>query len=1205
MLDEHDRNANLIIGCGGTGSKSALRLARLMGDDPGWRSKAPKNFFFFLVDTDQGELDAMAAGIQRAIPDVEVGTYLLTEGFSNPAEIVADFVEGLERLPEEPRLAALSRFLAHWWSQDSQATAIEAARVFTIPHLRNVTTGAGQVPMLSFLAAWRSMQHRGATPSLEDALSSFANRMLQERSTIPQSSNDQAAFNVLLVGSLAGGTGRGCVIPVALKVKEVFAERLRRASGVDISAYLFDASCFAGIQQAQEALAQTMNSMTGWSELSVWADVEEHKRVYALPGIVNMHDPLSDALRSPFAFDADHSQDVENTKLAKPFDGIAIICGRTAGGIDLQDPGAIYEMLGTSLYTRLTKSNIDSKTSNLPSPFSSLGSAVVEVPALEIESYFAARARFDALEALGSRWSEPSARLTEFLAWSGLDDPLVALMDAAPAEREASSAIWRLAAQLAARAERELAGLRAVLEEQDLEGARGVLADLLREARLNDPRFVAEIGRLHVDCLAQEWRARGEDEHVDAPSLLRAVLAGLAAEVLEASGSAAACLETARALGARLTALEQEVLTASGIERWSNAHGAGVQLSASDVLEEVKDKEGLLGLGSLRFTEHEIERVLVATREELMALYARALGASLSQVGAPETALESAWRELTRSLEDGVEVVRSQAAEYRAGLNIDRIELDQRAERLFADPQRLDRALAMGDPVSKARLAIRRVIRPVKPQGDALRLSRRALTEELAALLLPAEGAGPDRSRRIGPALDQCVYELRDEASGAYRPAKQGFGLRDVLRGLRGPWEAFLEHEARRGPDRFADLRRDVRDFFGIDAQLVDGRVDLRTSNPALVEQGGDDFLLLALSIMATRTCRPFWQITSREAPSWIVQVPLELDEDRQGQWRAAIQQGANVSSSTDRKLVDLVSGTRKGMVNPFLVSVYTQEGAEAIDARSALDSIHSLEGWKSDPELMRCLRLAEDPAVPMPFRHGEMWPSYRGSGFTDPVYTTDPFFRTARWRPWLPKEQRDAEAAALAGDDHAGLERLLYALLGPEIWLRAAFGERCLEVLEATGLPGGPVLELRESRRVFYRRVPMVERNDGRPGPTTEDIGFALETNIAKGLTHMEAILAGLAEPVAGGQYAKENARALSRAIDLEYELFRGPIAQAQGFHEVSGRKAHLEMLTALRDRALQERDAIDQKYDSDDRRLWDRCLRMFDQLIEQREAQ
>ena len=293
---------NIIVGCGGSGAKIAASMAELMGQDPSWRHEMDDNVYFMLLDTDRGDLEQYADKIKRAAPNIHVSDLLTTNGYSNVGEILDDLAPGTRTGSPETDRKALARCADRWWFIDKNKSDFSSAGPFRAPEVSRITTGAGQVPMVSYIATWAAMKSTPRSPtSIESSIEHLCERISNRKVGISFGGESPLGeFNIFFVGSLAGGTGRGALIPVAFKLKEVFYKKFGRIPF--ISGYLIDQSCFERLREDHERLPQMMNAMTGWSEVSTWISCYQNHKLskfgYSLPGMTNMHDKANDVLSS-------------------------------------------------------------------------------------------------------------------------------------------------------------------------------------------------------------------------------------------------------------------------------------------------------------------------------------------------------------------------------------------------------------------------------------------------------------------------------------------------------------------------------------------------------------------------------------------------------------------------------------------------------------------------------------------------------------------------------------------------------------------------------------------------------------------------------------------------------------------------------------------------------------------------------------------
>ncbi|MEI6606042.1 MAG: tubulin-like doman-containing protein, partial [Verrucomicrobiota bacterium] len=997
---------NIFVGCGGTGAKVALQLSKLMGEDPKWRYEMDENVYFFLLDTDQKDLDKYASEIHTCAPDVYVSSFLTSDGFGTPGEILSEFIPGLTEGSAEQQLKSLNRFSEHWWCSRPDAADAKSIDMFRVPRVAQIMAGAGQVPMVSFLAAWQAMKGTSRNVnSIEKELDKLCTEIGNRRVDINFSGdNPLGEFNIFFVGSVAGGTGRGCVIPIAFKMKEVFFSRFGRIPF--ISGYFLDQDCFQAGRRDHEVLPQMMNAMTGWSEMSSWLALyeKEHSKTgsanvaygYSLPGLTATHDPDYDVLHSPMDGEFDLKDALRRDRARLPLDAIGVIGSRSGMGYAADGPEDVYRMVATAMYVRLTQSEIDSEISNEGRTYFSVGSSISEIPCHEIEEYFNLKARFDAANSISAVVSESDLKneASRVMTWLGLSDPLGCLLEDATGE-EITSAMQLFVRELAGGTgmfESDLAPLTIALDDQNIEDCETVLAAKLSETRLDDPQFLAQIAKVFLEQFIRFHQRSGE-ELAGLDGVIEGVLGFLVTadkSVLRSSGSAYAVSEVARHLIAGLRDTVDEQLSKKGIEGWLSDSTAGRRMpSAITVLTETKDREGFLGVAGKRFTEDEKTLVRDETTRELRVLYARALGKVLSSPRSKDGNMG-----LVSQLGARLEDLRSnanmlvKAVDYcRLVMDLDSEKLRSMSSKLFVG-ERLEQSLSM-DVIGSAGFNIRRRICPIEPDADELDLDNPAalsvISKNLVGPILKGEaGDHPRLTQELETSLSIAKYYYKGDGKAGRQNIKKRFELAPALRGLATRWRKYLDDERKQGRDRYEELAQKFRNFFGITPKLLaDSTVTISGDN-SLVEAAADDYLLLGLCCVSARSCRPFWQTTRATNPKLVVQIPIDLPKGKDIGWKTIIQENANMGNggSEDIRLIPNQVAGSKNEHNPYILAVYTSAGV------SNLDEVLSLSAWRDNPTLRRCLVNAESKEIPMPFRgDNDMWEGYRGSGFSDPSY--------------------------------------------------------------------------------------------------------------------------------------------------------------------------------------------------------------------------
>jgi hypothetical protein len=1219
---------NIIVGCGGSGAKIAVGMAELMGQDPSWRHEMDENVYFMLLDTDRGDLDAYAARLRAAAPNIYVTSLLTTNGYQTVGEILDELAPGTQTgKPETDRLA-LERFADRWWCAEQNASDLLSARPFRAPKVSRITTGAGQVPMVSYIASWISMKPSPRSPnSIETSIEDLCEKVSERRVGINFDGADpMGEFNIFFAGSLAGGTGRGALIPVAFKLKEVFYRRFGRIPF--ISGYLMDQSCFERIREPQEALSQMMNSMTGWSEISSWLSyygeecggrVTPTNYGYSLPGFSNMHDRANDVLSSLLQVDAvaaarkGHSNcSLDRARL--PFDAIGVIGRQSAAGFEAQSVEQIYQMVSTALYVRLSKSKVDSKISNEGRTYFSVGTSLTLVPYEEIETYFQRKASLDVVDRFVSKATnaEVGSQVNELISLLGFADPLPDFLGHDPlAEVEnPMQAFAQRCLENGGFFESRLADLRTALANQNPAEAERLVVDLLGEAALDDDKFLSEAARCFVESFCtHSVKNHGEKALIDEDAILEAAFEHVL-RLLDSTGSVGAveqfCIVTAN----RLRELRDSVLSRSGIEDWFATTGS-TPPSASSVLDKAKSREGFLGLTGSFFSDDEISEIMSEAKREMAVATLRALGKVLNlPVDHGKKGVGLLGR-IANRLEDAA----ARAAFLCRCASVVKDRMNISVEGLADERKKLFASSSPADDINDgADMNIRRRIRPMFPTEDELLLEAGAANTFAASVIRGVDtksGKVYDYSEKekTDP-LDKEAW--LDELKSGFQSSKyrsvfpegtrrvmEKFRLSKVVRDLSVAWRRLLQESWERGDkDEYFAHAQKFRNFFGIEPRVVGDTIEI-SGGDEYRSVAGDDFLILGLATASARACRPFWRTShgAEHSPHLIVQVPVSIEEGKKGLWSDLIQKHSNIPSQS-REQIDVLANETAGSAkehNPYVVAVYTSTAADN------LDQVTTLDAWRSNPTLLEALRLAEDPEgkCQMPFNPEieRIWPGYRGSGFTDPSYIYQPELRRNRWRPWMPKEEQEKQNQQ---DDGSKLAfQAVYATLGPKWYLEAALGEEQAKgVLAASGLSGDPIFSEGERKMFKLGRLP-VRIRAGKASIDDADIRIKVGSNVTQSIRTLPEILAGKREARSLKGGGTDHLLELGQSVESEYNDFFGAFAEAQGFHSSTAKAAHLKMLQKLKDHFIEQREKSNPNQEDGDREFWQTVLKSLGKTI------
>jgi hypothetical protein len=1218
---------NIIVGCGGSGAKIAAGMAELMGQDPSWRHEMDENVYFMLLDTDRGDLEKHASRLRNAAPKIHVASLLTTNGYQTVGEILDDMAPGTQTGKPETDRIALERFAERWWLANKNAPDMDSSNPFSVPKVQRITTGAGQVPMVSYIASWVAMEPSSRSRnSIETTIEELCQEISERRVGINfDGESPMGEFNIFFLGSLAGGTGRGALMPVAFKLKEVFYKRFGRIPF--ISGYLMDQSCFEKKREPHEDLPQMMNSMTGWSEVSSWLSYyaeETGGRVtrtnygYSLPGLSNMHDQANDVLSSLLAKQdiagASKGSNLGLDRARLPFDAVGVIGRQSAAGFEAQSVDEIYQMISTSLYVRLSKSKVDSKISNEGRTYFSVGTSVTLVPYEEIDSFFLRKASLDVVHRFLSKATdvEIGAKTDSLLAVLGFANPLTEFLshDHSLEVKSPMQAFAQRCMEPGGFFESRLADLRTALANQNLDEVERLVVDLLGEAALDDGEFLAEAANCFVEAFcAHSVKNHGDEALINEEGILDAAHVH-ALLMLESTGSVEAVTQFCIVTGNRLRDLRDSVLSRSGIEEWFAKTGS-TPPSVSSALDKVKNREGFLGLSGDFFSDDEIAEVMSEAKREMAAATLRALGKALNLPAEQGKTGLGLLSQIANRLEDAASRARFLcrcASVVKDRLNISVEGLEDERKKLFASGNPAD------DIIDGADMNIRRQIRPIFPKDEEL-LLKAGLANEFAEMVIrgvdPKSGkiyAYSEKEKTEPLDREEWLDRLKSGFQAARyeaifpegtRQVMEKFRLAKVLRDLTLQWRRLLQDSWIKGSkDTYYELAQLFRNFFGIDPKVVGDTIEI-SGGEDYRSAAGDDFLMLGLASASVRACRPFWRTShnAEHSPHLIVQVPVSIEEGKKSRWADVIQQNSNIQLQ-DREQIEVLCNATAGSAlehNPYILAVYTSTAA------NSLDQVTTLDAWQNNDVLLQALRLAEDldGKCQMPFNDKikEIWEDYRGSGFTDPSYIYQPELRRNRWRPWVPKEEQEKQNQQDDGSKHSLIA--VYACLGPKWYLEAALGEQqASAILASSALPGDPIFAEGEKKMFKLGRLPVRIRS-GKASTDDADIRIQIGSNVTQSIRTVPEVLAGKREARSARGAGTEHLLELGKSVENEYNDFFGSFAETQGFHPTTAKAAHLKMLNKLKDRFIEERQNSNPNQEDGDREFWQSVLLATGKMI------
>ena len=348
----------LLIGCGGSGIKTLLRLNAMMSSDANVRDDMAETISYFVLDTDGGDLENFEKMIKLqmgfATPPTVAKAHL-TDGYHKLNEMVSP---NFDNKPEE----AIAKLKKYWWFREDGVP-------FRGEDITDLQSGAGQCPQVSYLATWNYMSK--IEEIVNELLINICNNNQNE-------ANPLANLRVYIVAGFAGGTGRGSWTLVAFKIRECL---LRRKLNIPIDGIFFDASCYPNVKDDEERKSLHVNSATAISELSSWIRLKkvQNSEYFTLPSLNN---PLNaDAIN----FD---KFGITDSSLLAPIQSAYVVFGSNGATAPLPNNDHYHNMAAAALYARIVHSqNTSSKDANKRSNIGSFASTTFEVDSIRIQAY--------------------------------------------------------------------------------------------------------------------------------------------------------------------------------------------------------------------------------------------------------------------------------------------------------------------------------------------------------------------------------------------------------------------------------------------------------------------------------------------------------------------------------------------------------------------------------------------------------------------------------------------------------------------------------------------------------------------------------------------------------------------------------------------------------------------------------------------------
>ena len=276
-MNEQTMAPTLIVGLGGIGSDIVARLAARVTDP---EKKSRVNFVVF--DTDANDLRKIMIksreGKGEKISIIQTSTNLTVGDYLSYDKITRD-----ETFPNHPILFR-----------------------------KTLTEGAGQVRAISHLAFVTAMKNGDLKP-LNEAIEDLYQR---------DSTDVSQSLRVIIVSTLAGGTGSGLILPVSMYIRQFIKTKMNMPSNITRGFFILPEILHSVVEPEPQRNALKANAYATLKELNAFflkADgrlSEQHKDKVSLKFPINNSDEFEeyDVLPMDYCFMFD-AQDLNGTKL--------------------------------------------------------------------------------------------------------------------------------------------------------------------------------------------------------------------------------------------------------------------------------------------------------------------------------------------------------------------------------------------------------------------------------------------------------------------------------------------------------------------------------------------------------------------------------------------------------------------------------------------------------------------------------------------------------------------------------------------------------------------------------------------------------------------------------------------------------------------------------------------------------------------------
>ena len=316
---------SLFIGLGGTGASTLLALKKRFFEVYGHIDKqdgVPRFAQFLAFDTDApGTRKINFQNVQNTSLGIERDIRF------EPSEVIGVEAPNVKEFIQDEQNQELYKY---WMPLGNEKL---------LKGLNNLDEGAGQVRLFGRLAYhWNA--HKIAT-TLQKAINDILLAGNPDEDFEPLEAGGFKPLDVYIVSSLAGGTGSGMFLDVAMKVRQILKEEMTNTGGVQIQGYFVLPDIFSLELSKGEALRVTPNAAGALLDLDFFQGFMPAAYTKDLDGadarLWNPHNPegLQDPLLKDNDADAITVQYLggEQTRIVDaPFDQIFLVNNQNANG---------------------------------------------------------------------------------------------------------------------------------------------------------------------------------------------------------------------------------------------------------------------------------------------------------------------------------------------------------------------------------------------------------------------------------------------------------------------------------------------------------------------------------------------------------------------------------------------------------------------------------------------------------------------------------------------------------------------------------------------------------------------------------------------------------------------------------------------------------------------------------------------------------